>query len=826
MDNDNKEAKNLFTLSLPDVASWQVDGIESPLSAALPALQRGAVWKPAQTERLWDSLIRGFPIGSFLLSEYDADHYGKASMKLGTCENPQFHLLDGQQRATAIALGFYDVWQSEFVSQRLDGPVLWVDLAPPPEKDDRDFIFRVMTRSHPWGYRRKNPEERLASKAMAHAIKAYKTASPQLDGEKTSNIPLSHVWPWDAEAPLPVSLILNAIKPGGDVIANLRNELSRLPYWDSQLALLENGDGLRAKIESIFDDKDSILHQRLHLIINLLKRLCAKDSGIITAQVLPKIDNSISTDDRIDPVETLFVRINSSGTKLEGEELMYSLLKSAWRDAPQAITKLQDGQQWVSPARLALLITRLNLVHEDIKTVAEKRTLVTSPPPMPDVARFRRIMHESGRIDEMKRFVEGDLSSLWKTANELVMMSNKSPLTNEYRLPPTLAADMASGLAGNELLLLLTTWLMRLHHAGISLNDIKPKTRQRTLGFFVAMSWFALDVKKCVQRLWPTLMKLNPQDLPKFFNRTRFRTLLPADVKSGLIMLPLIKPDDLEKLIDLRITGGSNGYLGINNPETNIWDDRKEWEHFNNRLSSWESGVSGFNKLPKHMRDWLAQQDLEPIALPNNENQQHDRARLAELKDDEVERRRLAWRLFLDRLWTMRKMVDYAQRDYLIRWFPDFDPTQPGQMEDINRPWDYDHIHAANLIAGKWNIPGVIRKWHHSIGNLRSWPLELNRADQDCPPIDKLGDQIDIDTIINSYGLTNTAELRCASFIDENDDWPYWQHSVPQNVSGNYLADTQYAAFRINLIKAICSRFGRLYRTWYEELAIGSFAEP
>jgi hypothetical protein len=61
-------------------------------------------------------------------------------------------------------------------------------------------------------------------------------------------------------------------------------------------------------------------------------------------------------------------------------------------------------------------------------------------------------------------------------------------------------------------------------------------------------------------------------------------------------------------------------------------------------------------------------------------------------------------------------------------------------MEDINRPWDYDHIHASNLIANKKHIPGIIRKWHHSIGNLRSWPLELNRADQDCSPIDKSGD--------------------------------------------------------------------------------------
>lgn len=815
MDNDNKEAKNLFTLSLPDVASWQVDGIESPLSAALPALQRGAVWKPAQTERLWDSLMRGFPIGSFLLSEYDADHYGKASMKLGMCENPQFHLLDGQQRATAIALGFYDVWQSEFVSQRLDGPVLWVDLAPPPEKDDRDFIFRVMTRSHPWGYRRSNPEERLASKAMAHAIKAYKTASPQLDGEKTSNIPLSHVWPWDAEAPLPVSLILNAIKLGGDVIANLRNELSRLPYWDSQLALLENGDGLRAKIESIFDDKDSILHKRLHLIINLLKRLCAKDSGIITAQVLPKLDNSISTDDRIDPVETLFVRINSSGTKLEGEELMYSLLKSAWRDAPQAITKLQDGQQWVSPARLALLITRLNLVNEDIKTVAEKRTLVTSPPPMPDVARFRRIMHEPGRIDEMKRFVEGDLSSLWKTANVLVMMSNELPLNEDYRLPPTLAADLASGLAGNELLLLLMTWLIRLKYSGISPQQITPNNRQKTLGFFVAMSWFALDVKKCVQRLWPTLMRLNPQDLPRFFNRTRFRALLPADDKSGLIMLPLINPDDLEKLIALRVTGGSNGYLGINNINSDCFKSRATWENYTQRLSPYEPGIDGFKKLPIHMREWLS-------ALPLAPNNIED----TEINADIAELRRHAWRLFLDKLWYMKKIVDYAQRDWLVKWFPDFDPTQPGQMEDINRPWDYDHIHASYFIAGRHSIPGLIREWHQSIGNLRCWPFDLNRADQNCAPIDKLGDDIDIEENLHNYGFQDAANLRIASFIDDSDDWQHWQHSVPDDCTGNYLASDQYHENRVALIKAICNRFGRLYRTWYEELAIGSFAEP
>ena len=32
----------------------------------LPAIQREFVWRPNQIERLFDSLMRGYPIGSFL----------------------------------------------------------------------------------------------------------------------------------------------------------------------------------------------------------------------------------------------------------------------------------------------------------------------------------------------------------------------------------------------------------------------------------------------------------------------------------------------------------------------------------------------------------------------------------------------------------------------------------------------------------------------------------------------------------------------------------------------------------------------------------------
>ena len=46
---------------LKEIASWD--------KSIIPDLQRGLVWKPRQMELLWDSILRGFPIGSFIFAE-------------------------------------------------------------------------------------------------------------------------------------------------------------------------------------------------------------------------------------------------------------------------------------------------------------------------------------------------------------------------------------------------------------------------------------------------------------------------------------------------------------------------------------------------------------------------------------------------------------------------------------------------------------------------------------------------------------------------------------------------------------------------------------
>ncbi|MBR4227478.1 MAG: DUF262 domain-containing protein, partial [Bacteroidales bacterium] len=96
-------------------------------------IQRGLVWKPRQIELLWDSILRGFPIGTFTVMLKDgADETGE--------------LIDGQQRRDAILAAFKEPSTD---SQS----VVWIDLGFDKNLvPDRKFGIRVTTKAHPWGY--------------------------------------------------------------------------------------------------------------------------------------------------------------------------------------------------------------------------------------------------------------------------------------------------------------------------------------------------------------------------------------------------------------------------------------------------------------------------------------------------------------------------------------------------------------------------------------------------------------------------------------------------------------------------------------------------
>jgi hypothetical protein len=108
----------------------------------LPAIQREFVWQPEQIIRLFDSLMRGYPISSFLfweLQEANRDKWeiyrfienfrqgGTRNERAGTAGIQQlFLVLDGQQRLTSLLIGLKGSYTIKRKWKRWDTPDAWV----------------------------------------------------------------------------------------------------------------------------------------------------------------------------------------------------------------------------------------------------------------------------------------------------------------------------------------------------------------------------------------------------------------------------------------------------------------------------------------------------------------------------------------------------------------------------------------------------------------------------------------------------------------------------------------------------------------------------
>ncbi len=131
----------------------------------LPAIQREFVWSPKQICRLFDSLMQGFPVGSFLFwkieqstsksfrfFDFSRDYHQRDKPHcppLGKPpEGPVTAVLDGQQRLTALNIGLrgsiavkepHKWWNSP---KAFPVKKLYLDLLHVPKPDEDGAIFR------------------------------------------------------------------------------------------------------------------------------------------------------------------------------------------------------------------------------------------------------------------------------------------------------------------------------------------------------------------------------------------------------------------------------------------------------------------------------------------------------------------------------------------------------------------------------------------------------------------------------------------------------------------------------------------------------------
>lgn len=344
---DNNVSGDLWTLH--EIADG-LNNIESDhnqnggISITIPAIQRGKVWNAVRCEILWDSILRGIPIGAFSVIYHESVN--------------KYLLIDGQQRANAISLGYQK-------NTKDSETILWMDLGKEiddcleqndgsKKKSSRKFFFMVTTKSQPWGYNLSDNEtsnKTLSAHEKRVAVDKIGWERDKHKQEKDRPLPYD-LWPFKAVSPIPFSLLREYVekyldKGSFDGFINYCKNIfeSSEPNWLKHL--IESCNDNIATIEKMWIKIRDGVH-------NLNK----------TKVLVQKITRLTDEDKDDDELSVFFRRMNKSGVVPGDEEIRYSMLKAKIEE----LKSLDDlAANFMPPAILADMAISSFLIQKDQK---------------------------------------------------------------------------------------------------------------------------------------------------------------------------------------------------------------------------------------------------------------------------------------------------------------------------------------------------------------------------------------------------------------------------------------------------------------------------
>lgn len=283
----------------PKTLKEMLDGIRAQ-RYVLPAIQREFVWEPIQISRLFDSLMRGYPIGSFLFWRVDREHiddfvyYGfvqhyheRDNPHCPRIDNldptqPVTAVLDGQQRLTALNIALRGSHAEKL-------PYKW--------------------KSNPDAYPAKQLYLNLLSDAPENEegmIYDFRFLVPEKAEDGSTSADQVH-W-YDVRNVLEVT-------DGGPALSDsIRRELAEA-----------SNDG------SVDADRLQHAYQRAYELWEMVQKE-------------PVVHYYQETDQKVDRVLDIFIRTNSGGTELSYSDLLLSIATAQWTElsAREAVHGLVD----------------------------------------------------------------------------------------------------------------------------------------------------------------------------------------------------------------------------------------------------------------------------------------------------------------------------------------------------------------------------------------------------------------------------------------------------------------------------------------------------
>lgn len=429
---------------LREVANWTNPDSE----VTIPALQRGLVWKPSQVELLWDSILRGFPIGSFMLSDIvEQGQKGK------------YYLMDGQQRYNAISIGFNTVKDAR--------AVLWIDLVPPSVKNStRMFWIKATTIPQPWGFKNDDDCSRLNTREKRKALDIFELQGNIYNREFS----LTGTWPIEANCPIPLWCLLEASKTtNNDAEAFLHKTIT---------IFKETNFAYSKKID--FDEKACCYLKKV-----LFPRIVALDNYYINCNHLPKEVMESETESETDTVEqttleVLFTRLNTGGTAISRDDLNYSAIKAYWPTIKDINDRL--AEKYMSPSKLVMLAFRLALTDKEDDSLKNELS----------IRQIRSYARKDAEREKITYLFNSHLEKILEQIDEWLGVNGEGA----NRTPSILRTIIARNSPD--------VYLLLMYFARVDIDSPIKITASQIKSLAFCLHWFTAnnDKKGCVQEIF------------------------------------------------------------------------------------------------------------------------------------------------------------------------------------------------------------------------------------------------------------------------------------------------------------------------------------
>lgn len=679
----------------------------------LPIFQRDAVWDQSQICELWDSLLRGIPVPSLILAEYDSGIKVQET-QAGTPVHPapgDYFLIDGQQRARAVLTALERIFVDGSFANHAPRPLaqrLWLDLDWPHTADKNDkaetldthglrFGFFLCTQSAPWGHnpeRTGRPNSNKIRQAREILFKSCLEPDFQAGGSKAGcfdfELSLENTWPVEARCPVPFKDVLDHFMKAG-------------PHSpQSWLSFLQG-------IYKIYAEQRTINHAGPHPPPTHLPSVANQLFHALPRLAKPGL-TCIESDIDVDDLITAFQRINRNGTLVRNDELFFATIKKIIPSLYALAKQASDTLPPLDVVRGAVILaTQPRLMSTSVLTPVSRRgNSPTITPPIELSPANLRSLEAAAMASvsglplsvQLMNALSPTPTSLKTALDELIRIIAYSSMPAS---DPGLPAVMFSRLKVTSwlpVLAWLIEWRKSYPQTALTINDRELLIRYLLMNHFFA-DWYPDEA-------------LMLRDLLDFVqDRARRGNAFPEVCEIRKHLDCYVKPNTGGAPAWLRkVDDYAGGHLVL--PLTPV-----EWTRF---LQNWVArpGNNG----------WLPDTNNYGGLLPG-------------LADDLL-------------MWSQRHVMD--------DWFK-VHAKNIALFGKLGKPWDVDHIVPGSFfsfsgrttkptagspflvqaLSSNWlGLPSVKPHWNNisnianRFGNKRLWPLGFNRSHGNISAKDKL----------------------------------------------------------------------------------------